>query len=129
MAEQRLRRKRTTAIVRLKAAADLLDVLSTQEVRPTQGVLSRKITSLKTVWDVFDNAHESLFTVVAEDEENAELVVYNGQLKIYEDALERSVEFEGTYGEPVSAPTTLEFQVVDLLQLPWRMSRKSASGS
>ena len=113
----------------LKASADLLDVLCTQEVRPTQGLLSRRITSLKTVWDVFDNAHESLFTVVAEDEENAELVVYNGQLKIYKDALERSVEFEGTYGEPVSAPTTLEFQVVDLLQLPWRMSRKSASGS
>ena len=94
MEEQRLRRKHMIAITRLKAAADLLDSLCTQEVRPTEYLLTRKITSLKTVWDDFEKAHEAHFAVVEEEEENAELDVYNDQLKIYEDALDRSVEFK-----------------------------------
>ena len=85
-------------------------------MRPTQGLLSRKIASLKTVWDDFENVHEALFAQVSEDKEATELTVLDVQLKIYEDALDRDMEFEGTYGEPVSAPPTLEIKVADLLQ-------------
>ena len=108
MAEQRLRRKRTMAIAMLNASADLLDVLIAQEARPTQGLLSRKITSLKTVSDDFGKAHEALFAQVAEDKEATELAVLDVQLKIYEDALNRAMEFKATYSTPFSVPPTLE---------------------
>ena len=111
-----MHRNRTTAIARLKAAADLLDGLCAQEVKPTEYHLSRKITSLKTVRNIFEKAHKALFVVVEENKENAELDVYNDQLKIYNDTINRSEDFEGTYGELASAPPTMEGQVADLLQ-------------
>ena len=102
--------------MRLKAAADLLDGLCAQEEKPTEYHLSRKITSLKTVWDDFGKAHEALFAVVDEGEADDELEVYNDQLKIFTDALNKSEDLEGTYGKPDSTPPTLEEQVGDLLQ-------------
>ena len=116
MSDQKLRRRRTTAIKMLKASAELLDVLIAQDPRPAQDLLSRKITGLNVAWDDFGKAHEALFSQVAEDKVVTELAVLHAQTKIYDEALERAMVFEETYGEPVAVIPTLEVKVEDLLQ-------------
>ena len=44
------------------------------------------------------------------------MAVLDVQTKIIDDALNRAMEFEATYGEPVAVPPTLEVKVEDLLQ-------------
>ena len=45
-----------------------------------------------------------------------ELAVLDVQTKIYDDALDRAMEFEATYGKLVAVPSTLEVKGEDLLQ-------------
>ena len=67
------RSNRTTAIKGLRAVSKNLEALIAKEPKPVQSLLQRKIANLTMVWDEFANAHDALFSVVADKKTEDEL--------------------------------------------------------
>ena len=113
MAEERLRRRRSAAEQRVKAAAKRLDRLCGQGTRPSEFHLSHKISKLNAAWAVFRQTHEVLFGMVSEEKVSVEMMFYKKCGDFFDNALNRGECMKDFYRVP--APT-LEQQFGSLLQ-------------
>ena len=104
-----------TAIEGLRATSRNLEALIAKEPKPVQSLLQRKMANLTMAWDEFANAHNALFSVVANEKTEDELAIYHDQPTIYDEALEKAIVFEATDSESDAAPIPLEVKVEDLL--------------
>ena len=90
MAERKARRRCETEIIKLKAAADCVTVLTVvregeQRVGPVaaQFYLGRKINALKEVWLSYEASHNHLLDLVTDEEVNNVMETFQVQLAIY----------------------------------------------
>ena len=59
------------------ASVRSLQALIAGDPRPVLGILTRRMSSLRTAWNEFAKAHVALFGIVADDKMEGALVVFH----------------------------------------------------
>ena len=116
MAERKARLRCDTEIIKLKVAADCVTALSgvqEGERKPDVAHFGCKINVLETKWDTFEASHDSLYSLVTDEDANGVKQVYQEQLAIYTLALDKGKSLEASLHE--AGPTPLKEKVEDCL--------------
>ena len=103
---QKARHQCETETIKLKTAADCVTAHSgvqEGEQKPDVGHLNRKINALKANWGTFEASHESLYSMVSDEDADGVMQVYREQMKIYTLALNKGESLDASL--QVAGPT------------------------